>query len=276
MNDCACHIVVYPHVRICTQRCYCYTKHVPLPTVLQVVVHDYLNESPAYYVGISEDLLIMPFYNIPVCVYTYQGPDRTVMELSTSSQSAIALNGYNHTSQGRVDIGMWFDGMLVDRPQELVLFQPMFGSLVPLVYDTPEYTFVSVPDPNPSMNWLDINTPHKRMLFLSAFDALNEMSNHSQSECKRRDSRNVPPPNEIDVLFVHRIDKSVQVDTSTVVLQRRYQDAQTKVSSSRILQHRVISSHTVYIGDIASCRSPVGTISKTDFIRLIVLDTTVF
>ena len=269
-----CYVSVYPHVRLRAQICRCYTKHIPLPTVLQALIYDYINKNPAYSVCAANKLLTMPLYNIPVHVTENEGPERTVVEISDSSRSAIALNGYNHTSQGIAEIGLWLDGMLVDRPQELVLFQPMFGSLVSTVYETPGSTFVSVPDPDPIwMNWLDKSTPDKRMLFLSAFDALNAMSETSQSECKGREARYVPPPNEIDVLFVHRIAKAVHVDTRTLFLNGRYRNAQTKVSCSQILRHVVISSHVVYVGNMSSCYDPVDSSSKTDFIRLIVLQT---
>ena len=274
--DCHSGVAVYPHVRLRARICRCYTTQISLPTVLQALIYDYIDIS--YSVCVSDELLTMPLYNIPVIVDANQGPDRTVVDLSQSSRSAIALNGYNHTRQGNVDIFQWLNDTLIARPPQLVVFQPMFGSLVHTDYDTRGYTFVSIPAPMEFVDYLIVHTPDKRLLFLSAFDALNKMDKHSQSECQRREPTTIPSPNKIDVLFVHRIDKSVRLDASTLQYARRYgYESPSLVFSQQVLQHVVTSSHVVYVGSIcmSSYVDPVGSSSKTDFIRLIVLETSV-
>lgn len=238
---------------------------------LVLLVYGYLNNvSPG--IKISNKLLKMPIYNIPVINHEHQGPVRTISELSAPTMRALALNGYNHTKEGMIAIDLWVNEKQ-GRPENLLLFQPMFGSHVPTIFES-GYEFKSIHTARPSWEFLlDVKKPEIRMLYLSAFDALNEMSDTSYSECKRREFDDVPPPSQVDVVFVHRVDASVIVNTSTLILNRKYQRAQSKVFSEQLLFHKVVSNTMVYIGNISSYACPIGTRSKMDFVRIIVVNT---
>ena len=244
--------------------------HMPMAKSVKLLVYDYLNDGSSR-IRVTDELLKMPIYNIPVHNRKYQGPVRTILELDDPARRALALNGYNHTPGGMLAISSWvLDAQ--NRQDQLLVFQPMFGSHISTLFEK-GHAFKSIPDQRSWDDTLGLGYPDKRMLFLSAFDALNEMSDHCYSECKRRDSDTVPHPSQVDVLFVHRLDASVILNTSSLKLACRYRDAQSKVLSDQVLFHKVVSSAIVYVGGISSCLCPIDTQSAMDFIRIIVVKT---
>ncbi len=223
---------------------------------MKALVYDYLNDGSSD-VRVLDEFMKMPIYNIPVRIRKFQGPDRTILELANPARRALTLNGYNHTPEGIVAIRSWaidMQGRPEGRPDQLLLFQPMFGSLVSTMFKN-GHEFKSITDPMHFIEWLDKDYPCKRMLFLSAFDALNQLSNHTDSECRRRPSDTAPHPSKVDVLFVHRLDASVIVDPGNLRLSRRYCDGQSNVSSNQTLLHKVVSNTIAYVGNVSMSRA---------------------
>jgi hypothetical protein len=265
---------------------YAYTQFIPRPrprceqcrgflTVSGItdIVAKYDGEQVVYDVQLPTRLNDQSIYNVPVNLDEYQGPDRTIRELPIASKRALALNGYNHTEQGIIDIGAWLDGTRIFRPEHLLLFQPLFVDMGKKLHIGS--TFISEHPPG----W---DFEYKRRLYLSAFDALNLMANHTISACNNRQQahpdggRLGPQPEHLDVLLVHQLSSRVNVKTDKIVTSRRYQKEQTRIWTPQKLYHSVEADYTVYIGGMSTCACPVGTGSKTDYIRLLVVHTDVY
>jgi hypothetical protein len=241
---------------------------------LSNLVAEYDGEQLVYDVHVPDRLNDQSIYNIPVHIdEEYQGPERSIRELQMSSKRALALNGYNHTEQGIIDIGAWIDGTRISRPQQVLLFQPLFVDIGSKLHIG--NTFTS----DHPVGW---DFEYKRRLYLSAFDALNIMANHTRAACNNRNKAHAvegelgPTSEHLDVLLVHLLSSRVDVKTDKIVTSRRYQTEQTRVWTPQKLYHSVQADYTVYIGDMSSCECPVGSGSNTDYIRLLVVQTDVY
>ncbi len=272
--ECEAFRELYPHAWLDFKVCKCYIKHLPIAKSAKLLVYGYLNDG-SYRIRVTEQFLKMPIYNIPVQNHEHQGPIRTIRELNFPARYALALNGLNHTNEGMLAIRKWVideSGRPDGRPDDLLVFQPMFGSHVSTMFER-GHEFGSIPDTRKWDACLSLNHPEKRVLFLSAFDALNLVSDHCYSECNHRDSDVVPHPSNVDVMFVHHLDATVIINTSTLNITQRYRSAQSKVFSDQVLFHKVVASTIVYIGGISSGDCPIGSNSSLDFVRLIVVKT---
>jgi hypothetical protein len=255
-------------------RCAACADVIDVPDIAEIV-SEYSGEKLVHDIHVPEMLLDLPIYNTPHKWADYSHPPGPIRGLSAASQRARALSGYNHTLQGIIDIGTWMDGLSLHRPEQLLLFQPLLvnegktlrvGSEFESKYSR-AHQFHSL------RKW-------KRLMYLSASDALDEMSNHPDAAwCGRRrghpDGGTLGPQNDhLDVMLVHKLSPDVQVHTTTVQTHlNQPRDRVSLVRSHQKLHHKIIGDYTVYVGPISSSDSPFRTVSCADFVRLLVTET---
>jgi hypothetical protein len=237
------------------------------------LITGYVGEVEVFDIDILPSLYRRSIYNVPVCNEDWQGPTRTIRELSPGTVNALALNGFNHTRQGMIDICAWMDGTSMCRPAGILVFQAGFVGHV-------QQHRVGVPYISEHVPGWDFDC--RRQWHLSAWDALCMLSNHTEAACNNRngthpyDGTQGSQSKHLDVLFVHLLSREVEVHTNLIVTRRKYARNQSKVWTDQKLVHTIVAEYPVYIGGIASNECPAGSSSGIDYMLLRVVQTDVY
>jgi hypothetical protein len=233
-------------------------------------IHKFLGYGKTVYeVYLPPSLLREPMYNIPVKMFLHQGRETLINHVPQSAQKTFALNGYNHSVQGRQDILKWCEtgSNNMHLPPKLVAFQVHVGSIGGDLAVGGTYDVVG------DNSCVYANVPHR--LFLSAFDALSELATTSSSSSRRRLDKRTKKRLPLDVLIVHQMeeDDTIVMQDNALRIQKRFLQEASLIWSRQRLEFTVLHEYIVYVGKVGSSTCPLSATSKLDYVRLLTVST---